>query len=74
VVGFLYPGDTNARDVQAIAADATERGLEAVIETFTRTHDAWHLIAEWVSTDTWPATISFLTEHARNLTLMPRSG
>ena len=67
VVGFLYPGDTNVRDVQAIAADATQRGLEAVIETLTRTHNAWHLVAEWVSTDTWPATIAFLREHAREL-------
>ncbi|MGV1010398.1 MAG: hypothetical protein ACOYBY_17660, partial [Dermatophilaceae bacterium] len=67
VLGFLHPGDAGVREARAIAAETTRHGLDAVVDELTRTHNAWQLVAAWVTSDTWPATIAFLQAHAHEL-------
>ncbi|MCX4761733.1 tetratricopeptide repeat protein [Streptomyces sp. NBC_01275] len=63
VVRALYPETTALSRLSDLVQEASERGLEQVLDERRRVHTAYDLVSRWLATPTWPEDLQFLRDH-----------
>ena len=64
---MLHPGDRWLTGLAAMHTDIVERGLSAVLDDLTAQDEVHSLINDWISSDTWTASFTYLGEHLDKL-------
>ena len=64
---MLHPGDRWLTGLAAMHKDIVERGLSEVLEDLTAQDELHSLINDWISSDTWTASFTYLGEHLDRL-------
>ncbi|MFB7473773.1 hypothetical protein [Kitasatospora sp. NPDC056184] len=63
----LFPGDPDLQVLRRMLHDIDARGLHAVLAEGRAGHHARTLVAEWMSTRTWPESLAFHASHREEL-------
>jgi len=64
---MLHPGDLWLTGLAAMHKDIVERGLGEVLEDLTAQDELHSLINDWIGSDTWTASFTYLGEHLDRL-------
>jgi len=64
---MLHPGDRWLTGLAAMHKDVVDRGLSEVLEDLTAQDELHCLINDWISSDTWTASFTYLGEHLDRL-------
>ena len=64
---MLHPGDQRLTGLAAIHKDIVERGLSSVLEDLTTQDELQTLIDDWINTDTWTTSLTYLRAHVERL-------
>jgi len=64
---MLHPGDQRLTGLAAVHKDIVERGLSPVLEDLTTQDELQILVDDWINTDTWTASLTYLGAHVERL-------
>jgi len=63
----LHPGDKPLTGLAAVHEDVVQRGLSQVLADLAAQDELQTLIHDWINTDTWAASFTYLGEHVDQL-------
>jgi tetratricopeptide (TPR) repeat protein len=67
VLAFLSPHTDGTKELIIVLEQIAERGAEPVLAELRDTESIQRLVEDWFTTDTWPASFTYLAEHEANL-------